>query len=969
MANNKDFKVKNGIQPTVYHEGLGTVVSESVGYSLAGASYDSVSFSVTAQELSPSDISFKSDGTKMYVIGASGDDINQYTLSTAWDLSTASFDSVTFSVSSQEVVPNALFIKPDGTTFWVAGNENDTVYQYSMSTAWDMSTASYDSVSFSVAAQGTYPVGIWFKTDGTEMYVADLAGVEVNQYTLSTAWDITTASFTTNLSVSSEDTGTNSVVFNSSGTSMFVSGITNDAVFEYTLSTAWDLSTASYSGNSLDVSSQADYPSGIYFKSDGSKMYVSNYGTGDTIYQYSTVQTTNTLDLSTGSVFDLTPTSDIQINLSNPADSGTVSQATLLLTGEEATGVASTFSTTLYTGNGSTQTITNGIDLANDGGLVWIKNRDAAYDHKLYDTERGATYSLATNTTNSAITTTNGLTSFNSDGFAVGSGPWVNNSNQGIASWTFRKAPKFFDVVKYNSTSGNTTNFGSAGATVDHNLGSVPGMIIVKCTDTSATNWKVYHRGLNGGTTPEQYEIELNQTGAEANSATSWNDTAPTSTQFTLGASGDVNNGSRSYIAYLFAHNDGDGEFGPDGDADIIKCGSYTGNDGTQDIDLGFEPAWVLVKSSSNTRDWKIIDNMRGFAASPNNKWLTPNSSNSEENINASASTIEPTATGFRLTAGDAETNSLGWSYIYIAIRRGPMAVPESATDVFAMDTLGGTLPNPPAFNSGFTVDAGLYKVINSSSSWSLSSRLTQGKRLSTDSTAAEASESAQTFDFMDGYYNATSVSTNYQSWMWKRAPNYFDVVAYTGNGTAGRTVSHNLGVAPEMMWVKVRSQSYGWITYHESLGNTKYMTLDDTTAAATYSQNWNNTDPTATEFTLGTNWNVNKSGETFIAYLFASLDGVSKVGTFTHTDGTPTDVDCGFTSGARFVIWKKTSNIGQWVVVDTERGIVAGNDPYLELNSTNAESSAYDIIDPLSSGFTVGSVMSSGTYIFYAIA
>jgi hypothetical protein len=333
MANNKDFKVKNGIQPTVYHEGLGTVVSESVGYSLAGASYDSVSFSVTAQELSPSDISFKSDGTKMYVIGASGDDINQYTLSTAWDLSTASFDSVTFSVSSQEVVPNALFIKPDGTTFWVAGNENDTVYQYSMSTAWDMSTASYDSVSFSVAAQGTYPVGIWFKTDGTEMYVADFAGVEVNQYTLSTAWDITTASFTTNLSVSSEDTGTNSVVFNSSGTSMFVSGITNDAVFEYTLSTAWDLSTASYSGNSLDVSSQADYPSGIYFKSDGSKMYVSNYGTGDTIYQYSTVQTTNTLDLSTGSVFDLTPTSDIQINLSNPAASGTVSQATLLLTG------------------------------------------------------------------------------------------------------------------------------------------------------------------------------------------------------------------------------------------------------------------------------------------------------------------------------------------------------------------------------------------------------------------------------------------------------------------------------------------------------------------------------------------------------------------------------------------------------------------------------------------------------------
>ena len=339
MSNNKDFKVKNGIQPTAYYEAVGTVVSGSEAYSVAGGSYDNVSFSVASEEASPSDISFKSDGTKMYVIGASGDDINQYTLSTAWDISTASFDSVTFSVASQEVTPNALFIKPDGTTFWVAGNANDTVYQYSMSTAWDMSTASYDSVSFSVVTEGTYPVGIWFKTDGTEMYIADLAGGEVNQYTLSTAWDITTASFTTNLSVSSEDTATNSLVFNSSGTSMFVSGVINDAVFEYILTTAWDLSTASYSGNSLNVSSQTDYPSGIYFKSDGSKLYVLNYGTGDIIYQYSTVITTAELDLSTGSVFEIAPTSDIQISLSNPADSGTVSSATLLLDG----GVASAY--------------------------------------------------------------------------------------------------------------------------------------------------------------------------------------------------------------------------------------------------------------------------------------------------------------------------------------------------------------------------------------------------------------------------------------------------------------------------------------------------------------------------------------------------------------------------------------------------------------------------------------------------
>ena len=619
--------------------------------------------------------------------------------------------------------------------------------------------------------------------------------------------------------------------------------------------------------------------------------------------------------------------------------------------------VEDVFSTYLYTGTSSNRNITNNIDLDGEGGLVWTKQRNQTEDNWLVDTERGVNIGLKTNSTQGSDTGYANVTSFNTDGYSLGVQDVTNESPGDFASWTFRKAPKFFDVVTYTGTGANQT--------ISHNLGSTPGMIIVKAYSGTG-GWIVYHR--SNGATKFMY---LNGTGAVETSSLAWNNTAPTATEFTVGTLGGVSGVGKNYIAYLFAHNDDDGEFGPDGDADIIKCGSYTGGTSGIEIDLGFEPQWLLIKSVDSANSWFCVDNMRGFdgdnGSNSASTVLRPNSSGSENTASFHIAQLLPN--GFTINSVNYESNASGEDYIYIAIRRGPMAVPESATDVFAMDTLGGTLPNPPAFNSGFTVDAGLYKVINSSSSWSLSSRLTQGKRLSTDSTAAEASESAQTFDFMDGYYNATSVSTNYQSWMWKRAPNYFDVVAYTGNGTAGRTVSHNLGVAPEMMWVKVRSQSYGWITYHESLGNTKYMTLDDTTAAATYSQNWNNTDPTATEFTLGTNWNVNKSGETFIAYLFASLDGVSKVGTFTHTDGTPTDVDCGFTSGARFVIWKKTSNIGQWVVVDTERGIVAGNDPYLELNSTNAESSAYDIIDPLSSGFTVGSVMSSGTYIFYAIA
>ena len=375
MANNKDFKVKNSIKPVVYYEGVGTVTTEDVVYSLADAYPTGLSFSVATEEASPSDLAFKSDGTKMYIIGASGDDINQYSLSTAWDITTASFDSVTFSVATEELAPQALYIKSDGTKFWVAGNSNDTVYQYSMSTAWDMSTASYDSVSFSVSSNVTYPVGLWFKSDGTEMYLADTAGTdEVVQYSLSTAWDISTASYTTSLDISSLVTTVNSVIFNPTGTKMYVSDVTADVVYQYNLSTAWDISTAYYSNISMPLTSELDYPSGIYFKSDGTKMYVLNYGTGDTVYEYATPSThAKTLDLSTGSVFetDLTKSTDIQI--SSSADSGVVDSATLIMHGNVASSyniASASFRSMFYVG--SQDTAPQGVTFKPDGTKMYL---------------------------------------------------------------------------------------------------------------------------------------------------------------------------------------------------------------------------------------------------------------------------------------------------------------------------------------------------------------------------------------------------------------------------------------------------------------------------------------------------------------------------------------------------------------------------------------------------------------------
>jgi len=341
MSNNKDFKVKNGIQPTVYQEAVGTVVSGSVGYNLAGASYDSVSFSTATQDTNPSDLAFKSDGSKLFVMGQANETLYQYSLSTNWDIATASYDSVSFLLTSQTTSVLSMHFKPDGTKVYLSSAApNDEVLQYSLSTAWDLSTISYDSKSFSVASQSTSPYGLYFKTDGTKMYVISSAPNDtLFQYSLSTAWDVSTASYdSVSLGVSSVAPSPYGLDFNADGTRLYVVDIAlGEAIYQYSLTTAWDISTASYDSISFTFSSQDINPRSAVFGDNGTKLYLGGLQ-NDSIYQYSTVLATNSLDLSTGSVFDLTPTSDIQVGLSNPAASGTVSQATLLLDGGGSAG-------------------------------------------------------------------------------------------------------------------------------------------------------------------------------------------------------------------------------------------------------------------------------------------------------------------------------------------------------------------------------------------------------------------------------------------------------------------------------------------------------------------------------------------------------------------------------------------------------------------------------------------------------
>jgi sugar lactone lactonase YvrE len=255
----------------------------------ATSTYDSKSFSVNAQDTQPVDVQFKDDGTKFYIVGAANDTVYQYSCATAWDVSTGSYDSKSFSVAGQDTTPNGLFFKSDGTTFYIAGNTNDTVYQYSCATAWDISTASYASKSFNVTTQDTTPHGLFFKPDGLKFYIVGSTNDTVYQYSCATAWDVSTASYDTkSFSVATQETIPTGLFFKDDGTKFYIVGSVNDTVYQYSCATAWDVGTVSYDTRLFSVATQETSTQGLFFKSDGTKFYIVG-SANDTVYQYSTV--------------------------------------------------------------------------------------------------------------------------------------------------------------------------------------------------------------------------------------------------------------------------------------------------------------------------------------------------------------------------------------------------------------------------------------------------------------------------------------------------------------------------------------------------------------------------------------------------------------------------------------------------------------------------------------------------------
>jgi hypothetical protein len=619
-------------------------------------------------------------------------------------------------------------------------------------------------------------------------------------------------------------------------------------------------------------------------------------------------------------------------------------------------------------------TIQNNIDLSTKGGLVWFKPRSQPSSGNgqnfLFDTARGSSTAnqrrLITNDTSAQTSGAGDSIQFNANGFTAlyldgGSNLFRTTNNFGQpykqCAWTFRKQPKFFDVVTY-------TGDGTSNRSISHNLGSTPGMITAKATSTTG-DWMVWHRsiGANG--------LILNLTDAQGAYFSTQYMQNSTSTIFKVNS--DLNTNGVTYVAYLFAHDAGG--FGTAGTDNVISCGSYVGNGLTAgpNVNLGFEPQWVLRKNITAARggpgtagSWSLVDTMRGMSQTTC-PFLFANESAAEDTSTVTTGYIIPNATGFV----DTYTYP-GDTYIYMAIRR-PMKVPTDATTVFVprSQTGGGTV------TTNFVVDSSMSNVRVGNGAYFFDrlrgTSTTNAWRLTPTSTGAEANvASGMGFDNNTGYVDAYYAGDTIVYWNFSRRPGFFDTVCYTGNGST-QNITHNLGVAPEFMIIKVRNTIDQWITYSLPTGNQNYGLVNSTVAWVSGGAfTWNNTTPTSSVFSLGSAGSLNGSGNSYVAYLFATCPGVSKVGSYTGTGATQT-INCGFTGGARFVLIKRTDSTGGWYVWDTARGMVSGTDPSLQLNSTAAEVNA-DSVYTVSTGFQIVSTAadinaSGGSYVFLAIA
>ena len=615
----------------------------------------------------------------------------------------------------------------------------------------------------------------------------------------------------------------------------------------------------------------------------------------------------------------------------------------------------------------------------NSGGLVWLKNRDDNNTKNIwYDTVRGRTKYISTNDTGVETTVgnaANGLRSFDNSGFSMGDNiESLNKNAEDVVAWTFRKQKNFFDIVTWT---GNT----DTDQVVSHSLGSAPGFIV--CKNLNGGTFFTYHRECG-----DTKHLRLNNAAAEATTGGggSWSVGA---SSFTAPGSLSLNDDGNSYIAYIFAHDAGG--FGEDGTNNAIQCGSYIGNgqgSGGPMIPIGWQPQWIMTKgvdgSGASSTNWVITDTLRGW------KGADDQLLDADQQIAEYANVQTGWLRGNGVKISSTYQNTSGVKYVYVAIRASDGIVgklPATGEDAFQA-TFGNAqgYSTSQAWTTQGTWDPDwairkLYTAVNQAGSIYLSgARIRFLRELQVDDSTGGAAAEGSGPTFMwdknipyGGFGDGSSFNQHYESWMWKKGPGC-DTLTYKGNGASWpstNTITHNLGGIPEMIITKSlsggsNSGSGHWGVYHSGLSGNNYQVwlnryfAESSDAAG----NWN---PTATTFnpfndpTPASSANVNDCE--YLAVLFRSVEGISKVGTYTG-QATDYDLDLGFTP--RFFMVKNISTsteyITNWAFWDNRRGIATGNDSYLTMNVKNRNTVGFNLVDPIANGLKIKSVADKGT-------
>ena len=660
--------------------------------------------------------------------------------------------------------------------------------------------------------------------------------------------------------------------------------------------------------------------------------------------------------------------------------------------------------------------------------FTWTKML-GSNNHQLFDSVRGVTKELESNTTAEEVTNSNSLTVFNSNGFTVGSSNNENQSGIEYISWNWRSggaptasntnssgamtsnsvslngtlqssytpsgSPSIYPTkMSINTTSGfsivSYTGNGSAGATIPHGLSSAPNLIITKGTTGSAgvTNWNVYS-SVTGATK----KLVLNSTNGQSTNTTWWNDTAPTSNVFSLGTTGDSNYNSSNYIAYCF-HDV----------TNFQKIGSFVGNDSTDGVivETGFEVGWLLLKNTTTDgNSWAIIDNTRSVV-NPRLDVLFPNST---DNTYTSTGGVNFLTNGFQVVSTDNFLNGSGDTMLYWAIAADPStAATPTVTKSFDVVTYTGTGAAQNIL-SDIKADFAWIKSTSHSTSWEMHDTVrNEPSRISSDSSSSDPATANGFVEFIDGGFSLDSTGgggevnasgRTYQALLWSAGSHEgnlataneqgsissvtsvndasgFSIVKYIGNGTNGATVGHGLSVKPEWIFIKNLDDSFGWIVYDTNVNSVGYLHLTDAFDTSRLSWGFNSTAPTSTVVTLGYNGQaaVNGDGKAYIMYCFSSISQHSAVGSYTgQTSGVT--VTTGFRP--RLIIVKSTSNVENWVVLTTDLG--SGNALKANTNSDNDESSrnTFTVSDtgfsfPHQSTADAALNENNYTYIYYAV-